>query len=172
MALLTAGDGFALEVRHLSNWPDEEQPWLNYEFRFLFQGQPLFDPAAFDQNPHWGIRAPAGFFVNDYTDFDVILYALDDALGPYKFPLWETDELDADLTFFRPGWRPDPGWRPAGDDRWLVIAAVTPRELHCGGFANCPALLLEVTLEQLQQFREQLASEWEALEPSASPNDD
>ena len=172
MALLTAGDGFALEVRHLSYWRNEDMPWLNYEFRFLFEGQPLFDPAAFDQNPHWGIRAPAGFAAHAWGFCDNILAVLDDALGPYKFPLWRPDELDADLTFFRPDWRPDSGFRPAGDDRWLVIAAVEPRELHCGGFADCPALLLEVTLEQLQQFRDQLASEWDALAPSASPNND
>lgn len=172
MALLTAGDGFALEVRHLSYWPDEDQPWLNYEFRFLFQGQLLFDPAAFDQNTHWGIRAPAGFAAHDYADFDSILAVLDDALGPDKFSLWWPDEFDADLTFFGADWRPYSGSPPAGDGRWLVIAWVQPRELHCGGFANGPALLLEVTLEQLQQFREQLASEWDALEPSASPYDD
>jgi hypothetical protein len=175
MAWLFADDDFALQIRLLRYSPpqdDKDVPWLDYEFNFLYKGQPLFDPSLLQQSSVWGERLPAGIHVSDYAEDEYIGAVLEDALNAGQESFWQTEILDACIEI-----RPNPERLYATDpaqehSRWLVTVRAQAREMGCGSNSGMPVIMLNVSRAQLQQFRNALAAEWLALEPTTDHEED
>jgi hypothetical protein len=155
--------------------------WVHYDIRFLFDDQPLINPAL--------LSLDKAFRANEYEQ-DTLIPAIDQALQS-RHPLsWEPLEPDIAIQFYPDGTYPyAPAWlfparqepfenwpqpkskpdteplEPDDDMTLLVMMDAYNFERSQGYTRDGPALILSVTRADLQAFRDTLQVERDIILP-------